>query len=83
MRSNMLKYISNDMPKDTQTDVGRNNFVPAYLFAKTKNVQPQTVYGWIRSGRIKKGQYRIVERSVKRIEIDASINIEKRSNGRS
>lgn len=41
--------------------------IPIYKYAKNKGVQRQTVYRWIREGKLK--NYKIVEKVVTRIVI--------------
>ena len=47
-------------------------FIPIYQYAKEKNVSRQTVYRWIREGKIPENQIRIIEKIVKRKEINAN-----------
>lgn len=44
-------------------------WLPAYEYAKIKKTSKQNVYRWIRERKIPEDKIRIVEKTVKRIEI--------------
>jgi excisionase family DNA binding protein len=44
-----------------------NKEIPIYEYAKMKGVQRQTVYRWIREGKLK--NYKVIEKIVQRIVI--------------
>ena len=46
------------------------NFVPAYEAAKNLGVSKQTIYRWIREGKMPEGEYKVIEKMVKRILIN-------------
>lgn len=47
-----------------------NNFVPVYKYAQDNEVPKQTVYRWIREGKIRKEDIKIEEVVTKRIRIN-------------
>lgn len=49
--------------------------IKPHSLAKLKNVKVQTVYRWVREGKIPKEKIRLVKREVFRIEIDESVLI--------
>jgi len=52
-----------------------NNFIPVWKYAKEKGVSRQTIYRWIREGKIPPDKFRKVDVVVKRIEIDKEIMV--------
>lgn len=48
-----------------------NNFIPVWKYAKDKGISRQTIYRWIREKKVPPEKLKIVERVVKRIEIDS------------
>ncbi len=51
-----------------------NKFIPIYQYAKKRGISRQNIYRWIREGKIPKEKIKIVEKIVKRIEIDENFN---------
>lgn len=47
-----------------------NNFIPIYEYAELNGVKVQTVYRWLREGKMKKEDFRIEDVVVKRIRIN-------------
>jgi len=45
-------------------------YIPIYKYCELKKIPKQTVYRWIREGKLKDGECKIVEKTVKRILID-------------
>ena len=60
-------------------NIKEKNFVPIWQFAKTHDKQVQTVYRWIREGKIAKEDFRIIEKVVKRLEINENCIYAKKS----
>ena len=52
-----------------------NKFISIHKFAKEKRVDRQKVYRWIREGKIKPEDIRIVEMKVKRLAINQLLKI--------
>lgn len=50
-------------------------FIPIYQYSKEKGISRQNIYRWIREGKIPNDKVRIVEKKVKRKEIDADFKI--------
>lgn len=48
----------------------KEQFVPIWKYAKESGISKQTIYRWIREHKIPEGKFRLVEKVVKRIEID-------------
>ena len=46
-----------------------NNFVPIWKYAKEKGISRQTIYRWIREGKVSPDKFRKTEVVIKRIEI--------------
>lgn len=51
-----------------------SKFVPVYLYAQKKNIPKQTVYRWIREGKIKEEDIKREEITVTRIRVKADSN---------
>ena len=50
-------------------------FIPIYQYSKEKGVSRQTIYRWIREGKVPEGRVRTVEKIVQRKEIDADFKL--------
>jgi predicted site-specific integrase-resolvase len=48
--------------------------IPIWKYAKQKNISVQTIYRWIREGKIPKDKYTIIDKTVKRIVVDENWN---------
>lgn len=64
------------MPANTSLPISTVSFMRPYQFAKKKGVTTQTVYRWIREGKITPPRVRKVTVTVSRFEIDPSVVIE-------
>lgn len=45
-------------------------YIPIYKYCEETKIPKQTVYRWIREGKLKEGEYKIIEKTVTRILID-------------
>jgi predicted site-specific integrase-resolvase len=50
----------------------KNNYIPIYQYAQKHNLPVQTIYRWIREGKLE-DKYKIVIKEVKRIVIDEEL----------
>ncbi len=51
------------------------NKISVIQYAKKNNLSRQTVYRWIREGKVPKEKYNIIEKKVKRLVIDEDFKL--------
>lgn len=61
----MTNYIKVYLEREMQF-MKKNNFIPIYIYAKKHGIPKQTIYRWIREGKIKPENVKEIEKIVKR-----------------